>query len=176
MTKGSFLYYDEMDSPIGPLTLLATEKGLCRIDHGSLRDVESRQTTWARKYFLHIEYVHAPAQFKQLKQQLDEYFSNKRDRFEVQLDLYGTPFQQKVWKALADIPFGETRSYKDIALAIQAPKAVRAIGGAVNKNPLSIILPCHRVIGSNGALVGYAGGLERKEHLLDLEHRKAVSS
>ncbi|KGP71248.1 methylated-DNA--[protein]-cysteine S-methyltransferase [Pontibacillus yanchengensis] len=176
MTKRSFLYYDEMDSPLGPLTLISTEKGLCRIDFGSVRDTEPKLTSWSRKYFLKSEWIRNEQKHQVIKQQLNEYFSENRKTFDVPLDLYGTPFQQTVWKALADIPYGETRSYKDISLAIQAPKAIRAVGGAINKNPLSIVFPCHRVIGSNGALVGYAGGLDKKEHLLQHEHAIAVSS
>lgn len=175
MSKRSFLYYDEMESPVGPLTLFATDKGLCRIDYGSVRDVESKVSSWARKYFLCVEFVHDPTKFPEVKQQLQEYFDDQRDDFDIAFDFYGTAFQKKVWNALRDIPHGETRSYKDIALAIQAPRAVRAIGGAVNKNPISIIFPCHRVIGSNGALVGYAGGLDKKKHLLSHEHASVAS-
>lgn len=176
MTKRSFLYYDEMNSPLGQLTLTATEHGLCRIDYGSFRDVESKINSWARKYFLCVEIVRQESILEQTKKQLEEYFMDTRENFELQIDFYGTPFQQRVWKALMDIPHGETRSYKDIALAIQAPKAIRAVGGAINKNPLSIIYPCHRVIGSNGALVGYAGGLDRKKQLLTHEQASVVSS
>lgn len=176
MKKRSFLYYDEMDSPLGKLTLISTEQGLCRIDYGSFRDVESKINSWARKYFLCVEIIRQEEILKEAKEQLQEYFDDKRDVFQLKIDFYGTPFQQKVWHSLASIPYGETRSYKDIALAIQAPKAVRAVGGAINKNPLSIIYPCHRVIGSNGALVGYAGGLDRKQHLLTHEQASVASS
>ncbi|MFC0523309.1 methylated-DNA--[protein]-cysteine S-methyltransferase [Pontibacillus salicampi] len=176
MAKRSILYFDEMESPVGPITLVATESGLCRLDYGTPRDLEPKLSSWSKKYFLCSEWIQDKEKFHDARKQLQEYFAKTRQTFDIKLDLYGSPFQQKVWKALVDIPFGETRSYKDIALAIHSPKAVRAVGGAVNKNPMSIIYPCHRVIGSNGALVGYAGGLDKKEHLLEHEQVKAVSS
>lgn len=101
--------------------------------------------------------------------QLDEYFSGLRREFELPLAPTGTPFQQKVWQALCDIPYGTTCSYKDIAVAIGNPKGVRAVGLANGKNPIAIVIPCHRVIGANGRLTGYAGGLDRKATLLSLE-------
>ncbi len=101
--------------------------------------------------------------------QLLEYLSGKRKSFDFKYRLYGTDFQKKVWNALCDIPYGETRSYKDIAIAIGNPKASRAIGMANNKNPITIAVPCHRVIGSSGKLVGYAGGLDMKTRLLEME-------
>lgn len=101
--------------------------------------------------------------------QLDEYFKGKREDFDLPLELNGTPFQKQVWNALTKIPYGTTKSYKDIATAINNPKAVRAVGNANNKNPIAIIIPCHRVIGSSGKLVGYASGLEIKKALLALE-------
>lgn len=104
--------------------------------------------------------------------QLDAYFAGKRRRFSISLDLRGTPFQRQVWKALCAIPYGETRSYGQIAEAIGRPGAARAVGRAVGTNPVSIVVPCHRVIGSNGELTGYGGGLNIKAALLDLETRK----
>ena len=101
--------------------------------------------------------------------QLHAYFAGARGGFDVPLDLHGTPFQRAVWQALLAIPPGSTRSYAEIAKALDAAKAVRAVGGAVGRNPLSVIVPCHRVVGSNGALTGYAGGVDRKRALLELE-------
>ena len=101
--------------------------------------------------------------------QLSEYLLGERKRFDLPLNPQGTVFQQQVWKALCDIPYGETRSYKQIAEAIGNPKAVRAVGMANNRNPLLIVVPCHRIIGANGKLVGYAAGIEKKEFLLKLE-------
>lgn len=103
------------------------------------------------------------------KNQLEEYFGGKRKEFNVPLEVNGTEFQEKVWRALLEIPYGETRSYLDIAKKIGNPKAFRAVGMANNKNKIMIIIPCHRVIGSNKKLVGYAGGLEVKEKLLNIE-------
>ena len=101
--------------------------------------------------------------------QLDEYFQGKRTIFSLPFKLTGTPFQLAVWKELQNIPYGKTTSYKEIAQKINKPKACRAVGMANNKNPLPIIIPCHRVIGSNGKLIGYAGGLKLKNYLLELE-------
>lgn len=101
--------------------------------------------------------------------QLDEYFQGKRTIFSLPFKLTGTPFQLAVWKELQNIPYGKTTSYKEIAQKINKPKAYRAVGMANNKNPLPIIIPCHRVIGSNGKLIGYAGGLKLKNYLLELE-------
>lgn len=116
-----------------------------------------------------LEEIHSEEVEKCIKQ-LKEYFEKKRKVFDVKLDIsQGTEFQQEAWKALLDIPYGETRSYQEQAEAVKNPKAVRAIGGANHNNPISIIIPCHRVIGKNGKLTGYGGGLFRKEYLLDLE-------
>jgi len=109
------------------------------------------------------------ALLKEAIKQLNEYFDGKRSSFDLQLQPQGTEFQNKVWKALIEIPFGETRSYGEIAKIIGNEKASRAVGMANNKNPIAIIVPCHRVIGANGKLVGYAGGLDIKEMLLNLE-------
>ncbi len=107
----------------------------------------------------------------QAKQQLAEYFAGQRQAFDLPLRMQGTPFQQKVWAALREIPYGETRSYGQIAAQVGNPKAGRAVGMANNRNPISIIVPCHRVIGANGSLTGYAGGLSVKQELLALERR-----
>lgn len=101
--------------------------------------------------------------------QLNEYFEGKRKEFDFPYEVQGTEFQKKVWNALCDIPYGETRTYKEIATAVGNPKASRAVGMANNKNPIAIAVPCHRVIGANGKLVGYAGGLPMKEKLLEIE-------
>ena len=103
-----------------------------------------------------------------------EYLDGKRKTFDIKYEINGTEFQKKVWKELTKIPYGETRTYKEIAVAVGNPKASRAVGMANNKNPISIVVPCHRVIGSNGKLVGYAGGLDMKKALLDLELRNST--
>ncbi len=103
------------------------------------------------------------------QQQLQQYFTGTRQQFSLPFELHGTEFQKQVWCALTKIPFGYTASYQDLAIAIGRPKAVRAVGATNGKNPLSIVIPCHRVIGANGKLTGYAGGIERKQQLLELE-------
>lgn len=118
---------------------------------------------------IRLEEIHSK-EVEKCIEQLKEYFDKKRKIFDVKLDMsQGTEFQQEAWKALLNIPYGETRSYQEQAAAVKNPKAVRAIGGANHNNPISIIIPCHRVIGKNGKLTGYGGGLFRKEYLLDLE-------
>ncbi|MGI6468211.1 MAG: methylated-DNA--[protein]-cysteine S-methyltransferase [Syntrophomonadaceae bacterium] len=109
------------------------------------------------------------ALIRQAAYQIEEYFRGKRRCFDLPLYLEGTPMQKAVWEALLSIPYGQTRSYKQIAEQIGRPRAYRAVGMANNRNPISIIVPCHRVIGANGKLVGYGGGLEKKQYLLDLE-------
>ena len=106
---------------------------------------------------------------KKCKQELDEFFEGKRKTFDLPLAPEGTAFQKKVWDALREIPYGETRTYKDIAIAVDSPKGFRAVGMANNKNPIAILIPCHRVIGAGGSLTGYAGGLDIKRKLLELE-------
>ena len=112
---------------------------------------------------------HETALIKEANRQLSEYLKGERQMFDLPLNPRGTDFQKRVWRALCDIPYGETRSYKQIAEAIGNPKAVRAVGMANNRNPITIVVPCHRVIGADGKLVGYGGGLEMKEFLLRLE-------
>lgn len=166
------LYMIEMDSPLGKLTLSATLDGLCRIDFGSVLDCSQEIQAWAENAIGAVILQRNPERLKEAKQQLEEYFAGERTAFDLPLDIRGgTPFQREVWHALRSIPYGETWAYKDIAEKIGNPKAVRAVGGANNKNPLSIIIPCHRVIGASGQLVGYGGGLSKKEILLALERK-----
>ena len=155
------LVYMYMESPVGALKLVAHDQDLVAVmwdneDHKRVRLAEL------------IENIQHPMLLK-VKQQLEQYFAGQRQQFNLPLDFQGTDFQQQVWRALLTIPYGETRSYKDIALQIGNEKAVRAVGAANGRNPISIIAPCHRVIGSGGALVGFAGGLDKKQILLSLE-------
>ena len=106
------------------------------------------------------------------EQQLTEYFAGRREDFSIDLDMAGTPFQRRVWEALLAIPFGQTKTYLDLARHLGNPQATRAVGAATGRNPLSIIVPCHRVIGSRGKLTGFAGGLDAKAYLLLMEQRK----
>ncbi|WP_272479955.1 methylated-DNA--[protein]-cysteine S-methyltransferase [Aquibacillus koreensis] len=170
MENRSQLFYEELETPIGSMTIIMSHQGVCRIDFGGMARISLSLKAWSKRYFLTTTFVENPSRTAALKQQLHEYFHEGRKTFDVAFDLHGTTFQQKVWKCLLeDVPYGETRSYKDIAQCIQAPKAIRAVGGAINKNPLAIVIPCHRVIGSNGSLVGYNGGMEKKKQLLLLE-------
>jgi methylated-DNA-[protein]-cysteine S-methyltransferase len=169
MTRTSNLLFSEMDTPLGPLTLARTRKGLCRIDFNQGESVLRTLERWSRTYYLTDQVQRDDFALLEIKDQLDEYFSGERKSFDCDLDIMGTSFQKLVWSLLQSIPYGEVRSYKQVAQAIGAPKAVRAIGGANNRNHIPIIIPCHRVIGSNGALVGYGGGLHIKEKLLQIE-------
>ncbi|GAF09620.1 iron-sulfur cluster-binding protein [Paenibacillus pini JCM 16418] len=160
------IYYDEMESPIGPLTIAATGKGICLIEFGPFVVKEAVLQKWSRTWCGGAEFEHNEERLAEVKQQLKAYFDGERKIFDLPLDLRGTAFQLQVWNALADIPYGELRSYSDIASAIGRAKAVRAVGGANNKNPVPLIVPCHRVIGTDGSLVGYGGGMEIKRQLL----------
>ena len=155
------LSFMEMPSPVGILKLVATDTALVAI----LWENEDPKRVRLAEL---IENTQHPILLETQKQ-LNEYFAGQRQKFDVPLDFEGTEFQQKVWQALLTIPFGETRSYKDIAEQIGNVKAVRAVGAANGKNPISIIAPCHRVVGANGKLVGFAGGLENKDILLKIE-------
>ena len=163
------IYVGETESPIGPITVACIDEGVCYVAFGSIPETELQIKAWANKHMLHSEIVCDSEYTAEPIQQLQEYFEGKRRNFTVPTCLKGTSFQKKVWKALEQIEYGTTKSYKDIAIEIGNPKAVRAVGGANNQNPLSIFIPCHRVIGSSGALVGYGGGLDKKERLLQLE-------
>jgi len=156
-----------MNSPVGRLKLVATDEGLAGIlwEHDRPRRVRLDIGAEDPQHPVLIE----------AERQLDEYFAGRRTRFALKLDLGGTPFQRKVWNALLTIPYGETRSYGQIARQIGNPSAMRAVGAANGRNPLSIVAPCHRVVGSTGRLTGFAGGLEAKAFLLALEGAVPVS-
>ena len=155
------LAFIEMASPVGTLKLVAHETALVAV----LWENENPKRVRLAEL---VEQADHPILLETQKQ-LTEYFAGKRQQFDLPLDFAGTEFQHKVWQALLSIPFGETRSYRDIAEQIGNVKAVRAVGAANGKNPISIIAPCHRVVGTNGKLVGFAGGLDNKDILLRLE-------
>ena len=155
-----------MPSPVGELKLVGSERGLAAILW------EDDDPARVRLGPL-VEDVNHPV-LLEARRQLEEYFAGKRTAFSLKLDFSGTDFQRQVWSALLTIPFGETRSYGQIARQIGRPSAVRAVGAANGKNPISIVAPCHRVIGANGALTGFAGGLEVKATLLKLESSVAA--
>src|SRR5690625_1943814 len=163
------LYYDELESPVGPLTIITYKDDVVRIDFGSIDYVKDRANPYLRRQMGESFFFDPSHEEHAIKQELNDYFSNERREFTIPCTFYGTSFQKQVWEALLRIPYGETVSYKDIADRIGKPRAARAVGGAVNKNPFSIVVPCHRVVGSNGNLVGYGGGLDRKEFLLNHE-------
>lgn len=146
---------------MGELTLIAGDKGLVAV----LWNYDGQRTRIEKG----IENNHH-AVLIETEKQLAEFFEKKRWIFTIELDLAGTPFQKKVWKALLTIPFGETRTYGDIARQIDNPESVRAVGMAANKNPIPIIVPCHRMVGASGKLVGFGGGLRNKSILLQLEN------
>ena len=154
------LFYVRTPSPVGPLFLAASTKGLVRLEF------EARM----QKLNPNAAQMHEckPALAPYLRE-LNEYFSGERREFSLPLDLRGTEFQLACWHALLEIPYGETRSYRDIAQAVGHPHAYRAVGMSNNRNPVAIVVPCHRVIASSGSLCGYGGGLDLKRKLLDLE-------
>ena len=149
------VYYSFCETPLGRILLAQEEKGLILAQFDA-----SPPERWQQE--------EAPL-LVQAKEQLSEYFAGTRQEFALPLFPKGTPFQQKVWTALQTIPWGQTRSYGEIARQIGSPKAARAVGMANHHNPIAILIPCHRVVGQNGALTGYAGGLWRKKALLQLE-------
>lgn len=166
MTPSSY-FYKTMPSPVGLLTLVANDHGLAAVlwENDDPKRVRLSPLHKDRKHPVLLE----------AERQLQDYFEGERETFSLKLDFIGgTEFQQKVWAALLTIPFGETRSYAQIAEQIGNPNAVRAVGAANGKNPISIIAPCHRVIGSNGKLTGFAGGMEAKAFLLKLESKDFV--
>jgi methylated-DNA-[protein]-cysteine S-methyltransferase len=148
-----------VDSPIGELLLLSNGRALRGLFMQDGRHPMPRQPQWR----------HADEPFAAVKEQLAEYFAGERTEFDVPLHLDGSPFQLRVWRALCDIPFGTTTSYGEIARRVGKPSAARAVGLANGQNPIAVIVPCHRVIGADGSLTGYGGGLERKQILLALE-------
>ncbi|KAF0861704.1 methylated-DNA--[protein]-cysteine S-methyltransferase [Pseudomonas sp. LD120] len=158
--------FKKTPSPVGDLTLVARGAKLAAIlwEHEQQNRVRLGPLQQADNHPLLLE----------TECQLQEYFVGRRERFDLELDCVGTEFQRKVWQALLTIPFGETRSYGQIARQIGSPKSVRAVGAANGRNPISIVVPCHRVIGATGSLTGFAGGLEAKQFLLALEGEETL--
>lgn len=154
-------YYDTYESPHGRMLLVATDDGLSGVYFNRQKYFPAKDKQWLR----------APnhASLKQAKRELGEYFAGKRTRFEVALVPDGTPFQRSVWKAISRVGFGKTITYGTLAAKAGRPGSARAAGAATGRNPIGIIVPCHRIVGANGSLTGYAGGLDRKRALLALE-------
>lgn len=151
-------YYMVISTPLGPMTAVERDGSLIHLDFGQLAPQGASLSQ-------------SPLLLSTAGQ-ITEYFAGTRRTFDLPLAPLGTDFQKKVWSALATIPYGETRSYRDIAIQIGHPKAFRAVGGANHNNPISIITPCHRVIGASGSLTGYGGGLDKKEALLSIEQEE----
>ncbi len=158
------IYYENLQTDIGNLWIAFTNKGLARLEFSTSGDQFIKEIE--KHYDTVTEYQGANSDYSK---QINLYFEKKLKNFDLPLDLKGTQFQMQVWQELLKIPYGEVKSYKDIAILVGKDKGFRAIGMANNRNPVSIVVPCHRVIGSNGELVGYGGGIETKVKLLKLE-------
>lgn len=167
MAERETLYFSRFDSPVGPLAIAVSDRGLVLLefDRGNFPP-KKLQADWMESSRKTDPYL----------RELNEYFSGERREFSFALDLRGTPFQLECWRALLEIPYGETRTYADIARAVGRPQGFRAVGLANNRNPVAIVVPCHRVIASDGSLCGYGGGLDIKRKLLDLESASAQAS
>ena len=158
--------YDLVDTPLGTLLVAASEAGLCRISYDPEPEREVEQLAQA----LGRRILRSPKPIDEVRRQLDEYFEHSRRMFELDLDLRLTAdFSRRVLEELAKVPYGEVTTYGNLAARAARPRAARAVGTVMNRNPIPIVLPCHRVVGANGSLTGYGGGIERKEALLRLE-------
>ena len=155
--------YDYFQSPHGRMLLVADDKAITRVSFVGQKYAPRVAKDWTR------DGAHAP--IARAKRELAEYFAGRRTRFSVKLAPQGTPFQRKVWKAIAQVAFGKTIAYAELARRAGRPGSARAAGAATGRNPIGVIVPCHRIVGSNGALTGYAGGLAKKKALLALEAR-----
>jgi methylated-DNA-[protein]-cysteine S-methyltransferase len=155
--------YDLTDSPLGELLVAASERGLCRISFDP--EPEREAEALARAFGARV--LRSPRPVDAVRRELDEYFAGRRREFDLPVDLTPLPaFQQEVLTELVRVPFGSLETYGGLAARVGHPRAARAVGGALNKNPIPIVVPCHRVVGANGSLTGYGGGLERKRQLL----------
>jgi len=163
-----FIYQKTIETPLGPMYACAVGEGICLLEFTDRKDVDKQFRSLSKA--LNAEIVEGEHEhFRQLENELKEYFEEKREKFEVPLFTTGTEFQEKVWQLLKEIPMGEIRTYKQQSEFLGNPRAIRAVGTANGINKIAILIPCHRVIGSNGDLVGYAGGIWRKQKLLELE-------
>jgi methylated-DNA-[protein]-cysteine S-methyltransferase len=162
--------YTSVDSPLGPLVVAATPKGLVRVSYTEFRGEDDVLEDLARRVSPRV--LEAPAKLDPVRRELDEYFDGRREQFDVPIDWsYLAGFTREVLRATAAIPFGDVSTYAWVADAAGSPRAVRAAGNALGANPMPVVVPCHRVLRTGGALGGYTGGLERKEFLLRLEGR-----
>lgn len=159
MPQAEKIYYSSMPSPVGTLLLATTEKGLCRLQFDAELPAARKDELW----------IESRGELQAGEEQLNAYFRGDLRDFTLPLDLRGTPFQLSCWEALRQIPYGRTCSYAELAQQVGSPRAFRAVGQANHNNPVAIVVPCHRVIGANGTLTGYGGGLSVKQALLRLE-------
>lgn len=166
------LYWSELKDREWKLVMAASETGLCFV--GSAGKGFEELEAWASARMPGTGLVRDDAVLLPYFREMEEYLLGKRRMFSLPLDMRGTSFQQKVWKALQELPYGGTASYTDIALHIKRPSSARAVGAAIGANPLLMVVPCHRVIGKNGGLTGFRGGLPMKKKLLDLESQSVV--
>lgn len=165
----NILYWTRIATVIGELYIAATDKGLVFV--GSQDGSFSEMEKWADRQFPNVEWLESGEKLREEAKEITEYLQGDREIFHFPVDLEGTDFQKRVWEQLKEIPYGQVQTYSDIALALDNPKAVRAVGSAIGQNPMLIVIPCHRVIGKNGKLTGYRGGMKMKEHLLSLERQ-----
>jgi AraC family transcriptional regulator, regulatory protein of adaptative response / methylated-DNA-[protein]-cysteine methyltransferase len=171
--SGGGIHVAWLRTPLGPMVAAAVDEGLCLLEFTEGRRLERQLTILGRRFRLPL----VPGESEHLARaeaELAEYFAGRRREFGVALRLEGSEFQQRVWRALLHIPHGETRSYTDVARAVRSPEAMRAVGQAGGRNPIAIVVPCHRVVNANGRLGGYGGGLWRKGRLLALEQGQSA--
>ena len=162
--------YDRFATPIGQLTVVKSERGVCYIDlpSGDMARVEA----WVRRHFPGESLGPAPAPFQRERRELREYAHGQRTHFTFSFDHRNTPFSHRVLEEVRRVPYGETATYRDIARRVGRPRAARAVGQALAANPLALLIPCHRIVGADGSLTGYGGGLTLKQQLLRLESRR----
>ncbi len=166
--KTDHIVIKKIDTPLGPMVAGATGTGVCLLEFASPKRLRPQIATLERRFGFPARRG-TNAHIERLRKELRLYFNGRLRRFRVPLEYPGTDFQVKVWRALLAVPYGETRSYEDVARAIGKPRAVRAVGAANGRNRIAIVIPCHRIIEKSGALGGYGGGLYRKRFLLELE-------
>jgi len=173
--EGSAVYVDRVQTSIGTLKVVGSENGICEVSWLGLEDYGQEEARSSGASVPDELLLAAKGWVNEACVQLRQYFAGKRTEFTLQVCVHGTAFQEQVWRSLAAIPFAQTRSYKDIAVSVGRPQAVRAVGQANRRNPVSVVIPCHRVIGSGGQLTGYAGHhVNIKQDLLDLEQKAWV--
>ncbi len=168
----SSIFKTDIKTPIGDMIACATDRGICLLEFQERSNV-AKQLNSVSSYFKKEVIPGHNLYLLKLQEQIDQFFSKKLENFSIPLDLAGTDFQKTVWNALLEIPFGNTISYLDLSKKLGDPKAIRAVANANAANKIAIIIPCHRVLGSDGSLTGYAGGLWRKKYLLELEDQRS---